>query len=253
MGQIIYNGRNYSGLIQAIDPDCYSTEEREVGCWTDGKPLYQKTVTFTNLHARNTEVTLATGITDADELISISGTYRRTSDDTPSTSLYEPLPATHSNTAFNVSPNDFDTTTGDIVLVIGSLVGWFYVEDCQLTLQYTKTTDTAGSGKLNPFAIPTVHYSENEQVIGTWIDGSTLYQKTWDLGSDVTVGSWTSVVDVSGYNIDVLVNSISVQNSKAISQIEYWVDGTTLKGNSLRNNNQADYVRYLTIQYTKTS
>jgi len=97
------------------------------------------------------------------------------------------------------------------------------------------------------------NYSTSEQVIGTWIDGKPLYQKTWDLGQDITVGAWTSVMSVADVNIDVLVNSISVQNSKSVSLIEYWVDGTTLKGNTLRPNSASDYVRYLTLQYTKTT
>ena len=42
-----------------------------------------------------------------------------------------------------------------------------------VTLQYTKTTDVAGSGDYTTLGIPTVHYSTNEQVIGTWL-GETL-------------------------------------------------------------------------------
>ena len=97
------------------------------------------------------------------------------------------------------------------------------------------------------------YYSEEEQIIGTWIDGKPIYKRTWDLGSDVTVGEWTTVMSVTGLNIDKIINSISVQNDSAISMIEYWVDGNTLKGNTLRNYGGDDYVRYLTLQYTKTT
>ena len=43
---VLLNGNKISGGINYITPECYSTEEREVGCWTDGKPLYQKTWDF---------------------------------------------------------------------------------------------------------------------------------------------------------------------------------------------------------------
>ena len=96
-------------------------------------------------------------------------------------------------------------------------------------------------------------YSTSEQVVGTWIDRKPIYERTWDLKSDVIVGQWTTVMSITGLNIDKIINSISIQNDPAISMIEYWVDGNTLKGNTLRNNAGNDYVRYLTLQYTKTT
>ena len=95
------------------------------------------------------------------------------------------------------------------------------------------------------------NYSTTEQVIGTWIDGKTLYEKTWDLGSDIAVTSWTTIMTLSG--IDTLVDAESVQSDKSVSYIEYWIDGGTLKGNSLRQNQATDYVKYLTLRYTKSS
>ena len=120
------------------------------------------------------------------------------------------------------------------------------------TIFYTKTADTAGQGSWTTDGTPAHHYSTTEKVIGTWIDGKPLYERTWDLGQDITVGSWTTVMSVAGVNINKIVNSISAQNDPAVSFIEYWVDGTTLKGNSLRQSGD-DYVRYLTLQYTKTT
>ena len=61
------------------------------------------------------------------------------------------------------------------------------------TLIYTKTTDTAGSGQWTPQGVPAHHYSEDEQVVGTWIDGSTVYEKVIDLGTNTNIDyqSWT--------------------------------------------------------------
>lgn len=58
--------------------------------------------------------------------------------------------------------------------------------DC---IYYTKLADVAGSGEYNTLAIPNVHYSTDEQVIGTWIDGQTLYQKTVTTGGGVPTGA----------------------------------------------------------------
>ena len=48
-----------------------------------------------------------------------------------------------------------------------------------ITLRYTKTTDAPGSGKWTPQGVPAIHYSENEAVVGTWINGKTLYARTF--------------------------------------------------------------------------
>ena len=46
------------------------------------------------------------------------------------------------------------------------------------TVQYTKTTDVAGSGDYNTYGVPTHHYSTSEQVIGTWTNGKPCYEIT---------------------------------------------------------------------------
>lgn len=47
-----------------------------------------------------------------------------------------------------------------------------------------------------------VHYSTDEQVIGTWIDGSTLYQKTVTTGGNVPTGATLIYREVrTGYDV----------------------------------------------------
>ena len=45
MGMIIMNGKEYAG--SGSEWHEYSTEEKVVGKWTNGKTLYEKTITFT--------------------------------------------------------------------------------------------------------------------------------------------------------------------------------------------------------------
>lgn len=48
----------------------YSTEEIEVGVWTDGKKIYQKTIQFTTSES---QISVETGITNLDKCIDLSG------------------------------------------------------------------------------------------------------------------------------------------------------------------------------------
>jgi hypothetical protein len=48
-----------------------------------------------------------------------------------------------------------------------------------ITIWYTKNSDISGAAQYTPLGVPAVHYSTDEQVIGTWIDGSTLYRRTF--------------------------------------------------------------------------
>jgi hypothetical protein len=66
-----------------------------------------------------------------------------------------------------------------------------------VTVYYTKTTDTAGSGSYNTLGVPTVHYTTDEQVIGTWIDGKPLYERSYSFTN--TRSSFTDYVTL--YNI----------------------------------------------------
>lgn len=157
---------------------CYDTNEREVGCWVDGKPLYQKTLIYTVTSPINSDTVLGS-ISDIDMVASIEGIAH-----------YEGygrgwlLPLSMSGYSSNISYNN-----GNIILNITNDtygVDWvFYV-----TVQYTKTTDTAGSGKLTPTGFETHHYSTNEQIVGTWIDGKPLYEVTVEVDNP-TINSYS--------------------------------------------------------------
>lgn len=210
-------------------PLIYSDEEREVGVWRDGKPLYQKVFNLNNAEIQ------------VDTFYEIPNTDKTQYD----TYVYCYL--------IDSSGQAWCATAGYSGNYVAVVVHSNRTRNYQYAIiQYTKTTDTAGSGTWTTQGAYAHHYSTDEHVVGTWIDGKPIYEKTWDLGQNITVGSWTTVMSVAGVNIDKIVNSISVQNDPAVSFIEYWVDGTTLKGNSLRYG-ENDYVRYLTLQYTKTT
>lgn len=175
-------------------PVIYSIEEREVGVWIDGKPLYQKSISFDNTSSAN----LAIDVTS----LSI--------DKLPEFRIWNKNAGYQVNSYYDTSIDYINTyydETGYIHIrrSSGEFAGTGYV-----TLLYTKTTDTPGSGKYNALGVPTVHYSTDEQIVGTWIDGKTLYQKTCNVTTNTNCynASWTSLpLDNPPANADYMVDA----------------------------------------------
>ena len=150
-----------------FSPIIYSLAEREIGVWTDGKPLYQKTIVGQLTSSGETYVTL--NITNADF-------YK----------LYDLAICAPQNRTFYNGYCLSDIFCGGFINNTSSgLRASIYIGSSSLmrpatayiTVIYTKTTDNPGTGKWTPSGVPAHHYSTNEQVIGTWIDGKPLYQK----------------------------------------------------------------------------
>lgn len=154
---------NYPPLI-------YSDEEREVGVWRDGKPLYQKTITIlpSALHPADNDLPIS--LPNMETFVRGFGTLKR------SDGWGVAIPNSYGSTdwnigIFNVRENMFDFWIGSSALRIASVV--------YITFQYTKTTDTAGSGTWTTQGALAHHYSTDEHIVGTWIDGKPLYEKTY--------------------------------------------------------------------------
>lgn len=114
----------------------YSTEEQVVGTWIDGKPLYQKTVTFTSPTAIN--VWNNHTVLDSDCVIVSINAY-----------LYGaanglvPLPGPYGDTLLiaNASyvSSAWSNTNGTLAML--TKANEYVNVNCIATLQYTKTTD----------------------------------------------------------------------------------------------------------------
>jgi len=189
---VLYCIKDKATADTTVAPIIYSEEEREVGVWTDGKPLYQKTYHF-NITSSGETITVAQNLNYIDTLVSMKGIMGNAtmlpqgSRGSCSEQIWGSL-SNYSLTVFVGSGGDVKTGASHI------------------TLQYTKTTDTPGSGKYAPSGVPAVHYSENEQVVGTWIDGSTLYEKTLYKDLSGQAEHWyvyldTLIDDINDYTI----------------------------------------------------
>lgn len=155
------------GLTQGTDsiftPIIYSDVERCIGIWRDNKPLYQRSWTGTKSTSSDEIIINDPPSIDtlANSFVTIKGStgsqiaqYYRDSNDRARIWLEGGKIHMDSGASYPIMPYTYT-----------------------VTLQYTKTTDVAGSGNWNTDGIPTVHYSTSEQVIGTWIDGKPIYQR----------------------------------------------------------------------------
>lgn len=228
-----------------FQPVIYSTEEREIGVWIDGKPLYVRTynVTFSSNYTDVTidtthEVKLFDGGVDSnanDNFIHLG--YGTSQNDMCGAYEYEAGKIRFQNFYYSSRPN-----------------GW-------LNVYYTKSTDVAGSGTWTPQGVPTVHYSTDEQIVGTYL-GDTLYQKTYRYTSGFASGNNT-------LNFDIDVASV-IRDCKVVMQtpdtnpvaiIGYGnSDFHLVNVNSERavvysSSGNVPYIDYvdITIQYTKSS
>ena len=106
-------------------------------------------------------------------------------------------------------------------------------------------------------------YSTEERVVGTWIDGKKIYQKTVLLPDFVNINSTegVTVMSISQYNIDSLINCIYYSlpkndtiSTKVYKRVAYPLD-TRIKDQDLvaEISGSNVWVCALTLQYTKTT
>ena len=95
-------------------------------------------------------------------------------------------------------------------------------------------------------------YSEDEYIVGKWIDGKKLYQKTYHLAQAITVaggGTWTDTgIDVS--DIETLIDSKFSQDIAVWDAINGINDNGVLKATILASGSLT--VDTITLRYTKT-
>ena len=115
-------------------------------------------------------------------------------------------------------------------------------------------------------------YSTTEQVVGEWIDGKPIYQKTITPSLPSQKGWVANWVDVSALNIDKMISQkgFFINNNWQADIPEAWGDGTTKEAMSVMKwgfdsstgylginqyTNGTTYTGdlYITLQYTKTT
>ena len=233
------------------NPIIYSEEEREVGVWIDNKPLYKKSYILQSLIVINN-----------------NGTNINSYIDNVATIEQITNAEAYNSLANLQTSNIFVAISNNNLYAYCAEAGSFNI----ITLWYTKTTDVAGSGSYTTLGVPAVHYSTDEQVIGTWTDGKPLYQKTYNINE--TIHNQDKTIDVSSLNIKKYINGYGtfMRNVNWASPVIY----IETPFNLYESNNNHSYLRHgkssntidygvtlgdnetatditITIQYTKTS
>lgn len=136
MGKMILNGKEYAG--SGSEWHEYSTEEKVVGKWFDGKPLYEKTFYYNNVYCGNeSQSEMTHDLTNLDVAWVHEALYQDTSSIPKWSNVTSAITYSSSSSkviAWQVGSSKFywigdyaNRTTGRS----------FYV-----TVRYTKTTDT---------------------------------------------------------------------------------------------------------------
>ena len=192
-----------------FQPVIYSFEEREIGVWTDGKPLYEKSYIVTTPDTINT-VNQIIEVPENSEIVNISGMY----DNQFPINFYYDTDNRIETWLNNAKTHVVNRTPYSLMLNLPGIV----------TLQYTKTTDAPGSGTWTPQGVPALHYSTDEHVIGTWIDGKTLYEKTILFNNET--------IDANGYVEKQLSQSIYGLDKALFQKIIHVANGDYYELNS---------------------
>lgn len=245
--------------------DLYSTDEKIVGCWTDGKPVYQKVISSTSPTSDDVKyISVGTGIS-VDKFISINAMLYDGAGNIPFSGVSAAeisFGATLTGirvTAFNNIDGVYPNTVG-----IKTNVSWWQGDPIIVIVKYTKTTDAANSFKYGS----ETDYSTTEKIVGTWIDGKPLYQKTFTgtktiSTSESTLGvSLDSTCDITDWKGVVIGNA----SNKRLYKFGYFNTAANISGGSIISaypENNIFYVRatasftdatyWLTVQYTKTT
>ena len=233
-----------ASLDMPLAPLIYSTEEREVGAWENGKPLYQKTFSGTTGTGASFYLPNTSGI---EEVAAVSGYI------------------TDGTYSFNIpyrDGSDYCSVGNDANGVRIIVSNYFQNSNFSLTIQYTKTADTPGAGSFGSLGVPLVHYDNTEKIIGTW-NGATLYEKTFDVSAVSCTtsdyfGSYSGTIDLAPYigsfseafvdlNMSYLTTSGGVKERFILTQIPANSTNLILFTCASRSNVSA----VLTVRYTK--
>lgn len=101
-----------------------------------------------------------------------------------------------------------------------------------------------------------VSYSTSEQDTGLkWVDNRTIYQKTFDLGSDVSISynGWTTLNDAIIPDLEMIITCFGTNSGGTYTPLQgtYIAFSKTLQVQTPRNG-YTQNVRYLTVTYVKS-
>ena len=259
------NGQVPFALNQFDKSNLYSTSEKMIGQWMDGRPVYQKTFSFGALTNTTGKLELRKSIgSSVDKLIRAFG-YAGFSEGEGYVSIPEAMQDGYPNgqpqyIGVGAWTNAASANQNTVFLIYNGQLSW--VTESYVTIQYTKTTDSA----LSVTYADANDYSNIEQIVGTWIDGSPLYQKTVSCGALPNATTKNVAHGIS--NLSHVINIFGWTESTSLgikSPLPYVAPGSinnlnvcvNIQGSNIFIQDEGDLssftTTYITIQYTKSS
>lgn len=193
------NYQFYDMSGQGVEANNFSTDEKVIGTWIDGKPLYQKTVS-TGALPNSTVKAVAHNVSNVDKVCDIFG-FVSTGDQYGTN---YPL-LFRGNGSFNDGINLYSDRNN---IIIYTNKNYSNMSESYVTLQYTKTTDS-------PVA-------SGEKIVGQWIDDKPVYEKTIIVENPTSTGTSIQYAhNISNFGELIDIKGITQLSTSAISANVY--------------------------------
>lgn len=243
------NYQFYDMSGQGVEANNFSTDEKVIGTWIDGKPLYQKTFEWTYANGSlipNTASLVISSTADIKCVCDGCLKYLSNSGRTEYTPIATTFPDSESvRNQWTASFSNINVTGQWIGFNFGS--GWkqntYTNIRISVTMKYTKTTDTA--------------VASGEKIVGQWIDGKPVFEKTWSFGSKVSISNanWTDT-PISSSGIERIIYAcgynLGTTNDKGFYPLNAMNENSYVQCLSCRDGSNAPCA-YITLRYTKTT
>ena len=179
-----------SFMLSTNVSDYYSEDEKIVGVWTDGKPIYQKTIVTNTGSSGNATYSIASW--NIDKIINYNGVIEQIVNE----KYYYPNIFYNADSTYHC--NIYLDRDNNKVLNIGVGSG-YYNYDVYITIQYTKTTDTASTALTTPGA-----YDINFP--NTWPENKEIFFGNGLYGYRVK-GNFTATSAGSAFTLNLVANA----------------------------------------------
>lgn len=122
-----------TGWEEVDDPDSYSTTEKRIGTWVDGKPIYRKVFIINKADTSNSNINITHAISNLDLFVNVYGSIKRTDN------IMNTVPNVNvSSTSYLVRIGDLDSSL--IRVRLGEDI-YNSMSILNIVAEYTKTTD----------------------------------------------------------------------------------------------------------------
>ena len=216
----------------------YDTEEKIIGKWINGKPLYQKVIPFTTTLQNNVWIETPELIDDKEQIIQAFVVH--------SLSYMSVMGNTDRDASNYIRIWNMRNTTLNITHVV---------------IQYTKTIDAENSFNIGMIENINLEqnidfssiYSTDERIVGSWINGKPIYKKTFIVpdfnfsqSKEFTDDSFIEIEFIIGAEMYDLTSSTVRFVPMGAKKINSNTIGLYYKNDSWNN------IDAYTLQYTKT-